>query len=619
MTYSHLIASSGGRTFGLWRPNTEWSLRSGASVLLLGRTPAEWAESAVSSAVPQAFVEHGAAVITVATPGWGNATDLASIDAALAWGAGFGAGVERVIVVAVDRGAVPAANWGIRHHERISAMHLVAPVVDLTERYARVTADQAAIDAAHGGTLATVANEWDPGKPNRRHQATYYFGDRATVWSHPDDPDTPAAVTDGLATKWQADTRVLPAVNPLSVPAVDLADAAVVLDAAWAQQPAAVQQRRWHELGANAQNPIDTESDEPFYRYGDRHPIPLPGTDTVLWTLNDVLVGSMAPGDLVSALPFRNGLLVEDTATGEFTQPVGRSGGAWLFVDQVKFPMPAGIESPIYWPMHGVVENGLLRVCATLVGHRTPTNNNAELGDHLTTHIVDVDLETYEYVDAHATGLSQADMVPVTELNHWGDYIYVQGQKHDPPWSRPEETPPPYNYYLIYEGEWAPAAWNINDETQHRLARVPYGQLTNPAAWEYHTGTGWSDDPADLVSFHDVDGNLMVGDGSVARADDGWYVYVCKNLVAPDLEVYRGPNPWGPWKHRASIPVPGSGAPLYPGDETHSMTLWQKMCPHIPTPPGTMMATCQLQTAGTFQSSGAAVLLGNAFFVCPTA
>jgi hypothetical protein len=103
--------------------------------------------------------------VPVTPANWGNATDLALVDSALAnWGQR-----TRVVLIAEDDGTAngrcaTALNWAVRHYDEVQEIALRAPIIDLVERHDRVGgAEATSIETAHGGTgtVATLPGDVD--------------------------------------------------------------------------------------------------------------------------------------------------------------------------------------------------------------------------------------------------------------------------------------------------------------------------------------------------------------------------------------------------------------------------------------------------------------------------
>src|SRR5687767_12481545 len=134
--YKAIYANSGSTKIGLWRPRI--AAADNPTALLLGRAPDAWYGSDPSDQA-RLLVDAGYWVVTVETPNWGNTTDMASIDTALDWlETNWGRTTDRLVVVAHNAGCVAALNWGVRHHDRVAAMSLLSPIIDLEERFDRV-------------------------------------------------------------------------------------------------------------------------------------------------------------------------------------------------------------------------------------------------------------------------------------------------------------------------------------------------------------------------------------------------------------------------------------------------------------------------------------------------
>ena len=150
--YRATYATIGGTTkVGLWRPRLVET--DAPTALLLGRSPENWYGSDPSDQA-RLLVDAGYWVVTVDTPNWGNTTDMTNINSALSWlETNWGRSTDRLVVVAHNAGCMAALNWGMRHHDRVASMSLLSPIIDLAERYKRVSADRASITSAYGTSI----------------------------------------------------------------------------------------------------------------------------------------------------------------------------------------------------------------------------------------------------------------------------------------------------------------------------------------------------------------------------------------------------------------------------------------------------------------------------------
>ncbi|HTE22283.1 MAG TPA: hypothetical protein VK674_04555 [Candidatus Limnocylindria bacterium] len=135
-SYRADLSLTGGVQVGLWRPRAN----SGPVALLLGRTPQGWYGTNISDQARE-LVAAGYWVVSVDTPNWGNATDVANIDTALSWmQTKWGRATDRLVVVAHNAGCAAALNWSQRNFEKVASLSLQAPILDLAERYGRLAA-----------------------------------------------------------------------------------------------------------------------------------------------------------------------------------------------------------------------------------------------------------------------------------------------------------------------------------------------------------------------------------------------------------------------------------------------------------------------------------------------
>lgn len=93
-----------------------------------------------------------------------------------------------------------------------------------------------------------------------------------------------------------------------------------------------------------------------------------------------------------------------------------------------------------------------------------------------------------------------------------------------------------------------------------RVARVPADELLNLDAWEYYTGTGWSEernDAAEVIKPPVGEGSLLWNPGL-----ERWmYSYLNEDTHA--LELRLAPNPWGPWSEAHTLATAADYPALY--------------------------------------------------------
>jgi hypothetical protein len=132
---------------GLRLPQPQAPLsRAPIPAILMVNTPGDWNV-------------HPYYKLAVTPANWGNATDMALIDAALA--ANY-PDRTRVVLIAEDNGTadgrcVAALNWALRHYDEVQEIALRAPIIDLEERHDRVGgAEATSIETAYGGAGASA-------------------------------------------------------------------------------------------------------------------------------------------------------------------------------------------------------------------------------------------------------------------------------------------------------------------------------------------------------------------------------------------------------------------------------------------------------------------------------
>jgi hypothetical protein len=497
MSYAHWTTVTGGITVGTWEPH----VRSGAA-LLLGNTPNGW-QAAAPSRLPRALTSVGVQCITVDVPNWGNSTDVAAIGTALTWAAGRGIPLDRLMVYAYGRGAVAALNWAARNVDRAAALALVAPIVDLEERYARVPADQASLDAAYGGSLATAAATWNPSAAENRNwgrRVLEHLADRVTMWWAPTDTVTPDAVHQALADYYTCATGDLDNPDPTVGQHDEIVAQGQAQAAAWCRA-ASVLQQRW-----NAKRRDNTSTTDWGGSDGN-HRILLPDGRAV-WTQNDYRTGTVNADETRSGggITHNAGVVQEVDGSLGATLFFTGSSGVWL--------RPPDHPTGYYWLNGGIVEDGNLYVLALhLVG---PTVDDI--------HIVTVNPATLVQAAEQARGHQGYGWAyPVAESAH----TYITGS--------------------------APAGF-LQGRTG--LARAAAGDFTGP--WEFWDGAAWSPTETDAVPLRDVDGNeLPLGAGGMVHIPDGpWLIASVESALHDTIHVYRSPDgPYSPnsWRHHGDI------------------------------------------------------------------
>ena len=488
-------ATAGARTSTLWRPELGTNL-----AVALGGAPSIWQSH---PAQPTTLNAAGWNVATVDTPNWGNTTDLAIVDDLLA-SLPAGLVTDRLILLGHGRHAAAALNWAARHVDRVAALALVSPVIDLEEHWTRVTADQASMNAAYGGSAGSFAAAMPANNPNNDQDRCWgrrvleQLGDRMTMWWAPGDTVTPPAVHQALATYFRCRTGVLASADPLTAPAA-VVDQAVADAEGWDQQSAAVMWQLWATYRRNNSNDQDWAGGDANNTVG-----PLPDGRR-LWTFADTLIGPVGADESRTSgfLLAKNSIVVENAdgtlgatlhhtgSTGPSIVPADAGAGAW------------------YWPNNGVVEGSSVRL---IVNHVVPPLTIDGI------HIVTLDATTLAQTGAAAK--------PYVE-NHWWGY---------------SPGIPLADGYTYTSGE-IPGGF-LSRRTA--LARWPTGNILGQ--WQYWAGDGWSTDDNDTAALLDADGDPIRAAGTVTRMSDGrWILAGQEHVFSTSFGVWV--TRWPPTGH----------------------------------------------------------------------
>lgn len=518
MTYVQSYELAGSTIVGLWRP-PESSTRV---ALLLGRTPAEW-QAADPSGQPRHLADTGWTVVAVNTPNWGNSTDLASIDTALARAAAQhpDVDVDRVLLVAYRHGAVAALNWALRHPDRVAAMSLQSPTIDLAERWTRVTADRASLEAAYGGstsTFNTAMPTWNPAHLHRQYLTRGLLADRLTVWSSPADTDTPPAVTQTLTAVYLCATGALDVADPALASPTVLDDSATTA-LSWDQRPARTREAGWRQWMTDSPT-------SQGYKGGDAIRSTVLADGSEFYSTADNFIGAIDSDGTYSGtpLPRRNGFVLVSTA-GVFSQAYGPAGA---------LPLPPQGD-PWYWPVCSILENGVLRIAAWQV---TAGGIFGHLQDTVIYSLDPTVLPTVTITGTLACGhTDETTMVAYMLVD--GAWIYVLCQE--------------------YVGGYD--SYSSSSLTRTRLARVPYGSLTTLAAWEWWDGDRWSSTRTDAAVLTSA-GQPLNGDTCLRRTRTG-FVLAVMQPTETQIRLYRAGWPQGPWTLYDTVAVPALGATRY--------------------------------------------------------
>lgn len=489
-----LKLTAGSRVTSLWRPELGSNL-----AVVLGGAPAVWQANLIQ---PVALNDAGWWAAAIDTPNWGNTTDLSIVDDLLA-SVPSDLVADRLILVGHGRHAVTALNWAVRHVDRVAALALVSPVIDLEEHWARVTADQAAMNAAYGGSAGSFAAAMPANNPNDNQDRPWgrrvleQLADRMTMWWAPNDTVTPPSVHQALATYFRCGTGTLSSPDPLLAPAAVI-EQAVADAAAWDQQSGARMWQRWSAYRRSNVNTDDWAGGDANNTVG-----PLPDGRR-LWTFADTLIGPVGADESRTSgfLLAKNSVVVENvdgslgatvhhTGSGPSIVPADSGSGAW------------------YWPNNGVVEGSNVRLIAN---HVVPP----------------LDIDGIHIVTLDATTLAQTGAVarPFVAGHWWG---YSSGIA----------MPDGYTYT---SGE-IPGGF-LSRFTS--LARWPTGNILG--TWEFWAGDGWSTDDNDAAPLLDTEGNPIRVAGTVIRMADGrWVLAGQENVFATSFTVWV--TRWPPSGH----------------------------------------------------------------------
>lgn len=506
---------------------------------------------------------------------WGNDSFLTSVHELINWArATYDADTSRVAFIGDSMGAMGALNWAWRNTAQFACASLRVPVVAADALHDRDTVIGTAIDNAYGGLT-----EWDAAKADRDPSAN---------------PDLVAALADNVLLWWSTDDpTVIPAdiasftdatgVRAIPLGAVQHDEAAIygavpaVYEAEWIMSRLATAEAPTHRVAVAEQERWLTYMRSPIpssgFRGGDVTDavvIPTgPHAGKTAWIGADWFSGSVDDDDTYGgALPFRNGLLLEQH--GAFTGQVFASGtsGEWIAPNQTEHP------DTHYWPIAATVEGDTLQVGCWLVGTGGP------YGDLADTHIVSVDLADLVTVTGVAKMNLAAETFFVDGFLTPGDgWTYIYG----------EEFIPAYGAHTPAYGEDLDT-----DVTRKRVARCPAGTVTVLAGWEWWSGSAWVSGIENAATLKDTDGQHIEGDAGVCKISGG-YLLAAHQLVAPELSIYQATRPQGPWEPAGTVPAADMGATWYGGRRIGQLT---KLLPHRRSPAGHVMSMTSMNLIG---------------------
>lgn len=397
------------------------------------------------------------------------------------------------------------------------------------------------------GSATESMRTWNPAHTHRKYIVADLLGDRLKLWWSGADTQTPPSVTAALATAYGADTGTLSDPDPtLSDPEPPVDDAAAA-DTAWLNQDAHDEMKKWHTY-------VQTSADFAGYKGGDAFSTTILPDGRWASTFADSFLSQLSAavpsgsdtddGTYKTGLPTRNMLVLHDSS-GAITGQIysGAPGNnPPMIPNQTTYP------SHWYWPIDKVVDNGALQVGCWLVN-----NSSGNFG-----HIVDSHIVTL-----NATSLAQTAETPLSVGETFstygffvdGGFIYVLGQE--------------------YVGGYD--SYSISTVTQTRIARVPVGQLTTPASWEFRTGSGWSSSSAAAVPIVDNAAANVTGDSCLTKSGST-YVLAAMATTEGAARLYSSSNPWGPWTQYDTVAIPQLGTTRY-GSTTVGYHL--KWHPHL--------------------------------------
>jgi hypothetical protein len=348
---------------------------------------------------------------------------------------------------------------------------------------------------------------WNPGAPHRQDIAAHLLGDRLHIWRDPSDTVTPIAVTDAIATRARATLHT----------SLGTTDDVVPDGQDWINQPGWVEQRKLHDYArANASTAGTWKSAD--------------GGNTVIlpdgrWFsyFSDTSVDLLDPDDTFQTYGniVRNSAIVHNSSGTITGQHYSAGIGTVAFQpDQTDFP------GTFYWPVGGCIDNGNLQI---VCDHR----EGAGFGTDYDYVVLTLDPDDFSFIARTSLG------VPA---------FLLQNLIPDPATG------------FIYATIANPS----------RIARVPIGQLTNIAIWEYWDGNTWQGDRLAGTQVSElVDGQTRplrinaINDGwDIRRYGNGWLAVV-RGWWEPYIGIYYSTVPQGPWTRYRYLPTPETGGLRY--------------------------------------------------------
>lgn len=451
---------------------------------------------------PASWDVHPYYKLTVSISNWGNSTDMAAIDTALA---NNYPNRTRVVLIAEDSDTsfgrcAAAMNWALRHYDEVMFMGLRTPIIDLKERHDRPV-DAVSIENAYGGAAAWLAQmpTWNPAHAHRKDIAAQLLGDRLHIWRDPADTVTPAVTTDALAATMRAQLH-----TTLGTPA-DI----VPESQDWINQAAWQEMKRLHDYARTS------TANEAWKSADGGHTVVLPDGRWASF-FSDTGIGVIdADETWGNSGVVRNSMIIHDgngDITGQYYDPASSPNKVAFYPDQVETP------GGFYWPVGSCIDSGFLNIAVMLrVGDI--------FGDAVDFHILQLDPVTFATQNVISLGEPQMLLQNLIADTDSG-YIYC----------------------------------TIANPT--RLARVPLGQLHILGSWRYWNGTTWGTDRLALTpiqeDFHGTLRNLRnneINDGwDIRRYGTGWLAVV-RGWWEPYVGVYYSTVPQGPYKFLQFCPT----------------------------------------------------------------
>lgn len=485
--------------------------------------------------------------VTVSNANWGNSTDMASIDSALA------AWPQRRSVVVVAEGwrCVAALNWAIRHYEEVKSVHLRAPIMDLEERHGRVGGSEAtSIENAYGGSgsWAGQMSAWNPGGVLRRHMMSNLFNEDLHVWRDTGDVVTPAAVTDAIAGTAKATLHTTLGDEPDIVPKGQR----------FVKRAAKAAMKRWMDwqlVGPTAN-----------YKAGDGQKTVVLGDGSWATFNADTIVGT-TDADWsfgTTILVVRNSILLHN-AQGVITGQKFASGSAGpaMIPNQTTWP------STFWWPVGACVDAGQLVVLANLRG-------GGGFGSHQDTHIVHLD-SNFDVTDVEPLGLT-SDTQATVGLVADGGFVYAMMQKP----GRLMRCPSGQTNTAASWRWWDGSGWNASPGSAAIIQRVLPSGVSAPMSSTYSGVGGAAESPPQ-------------SEWEIRRWGSGWLALRLQ-FVDNFMEVYSAANPQGPYTHLCNVATPNAYAdPFYGGLKYNYVPGWH---PHGDTASDELLASFSTSIIG---------------------